>query len=60
MDIRGIDTPLLDWSGDAIALGLFEDETILTGELSQLDEKTGEHPVAVLLLVLVGVVPSVN
>lgn len=41
MDIRGIDTPLLDWSGDAIALGLFEDETILTGELSQLDEKTG-------------------
>ena len=41
MDIRGTDTPLLDWSGDAIALGLFEEETSLTGELSQLDEKAG-------------------
>ncbi|MEL4898384.1 leucyl aminopeptidase [Crocosphaera sp. Alani8] len=41
MDIRGTHTPLLDWSGDAIALGLFENETALTGELSQLNEKTG-------------------
>ncbi|MDJ0662372.1 MAG: leucyl aminopeptidase [Crocosphaera sp.] len=41
MDIRGTDTPWLDWSGDAIALGFFENETTLTGELSQLDEKTG-------------------
>ncbi|MDJ0598426.1 MAG: leucyl aminopeptidase [Crocosphaera sp.] len=42
MDIRGTDTPLLDWTGDAIALGLFENETALTGELSQLDEKIGK------------------
>lgn len=41
MDIRGTDTPLLDWSGEAIALGFFENETALTEELSQLDEKTG-------------------
>uniref|UniRef100_UPI0030D7D0D0 leucyl aminopeptidase n=2 Tax=Cyanothece sp. BG0011 TaxID=2082950 RepID=UPI0030D7D0D0 len=41
MDIRGTDTPLLDWSGDAIALGLFENETALAGDLSQLDEKLG-------------------
>ncbi len=41
MDIRGTDTPWLDWSGDAIALGFFENETALTGELTQLDEKTG-------------------
>ncbi len=41
MDIRGTDTPLLDWSGDGIALGLFENETALTGELAQLNEKTG-------------------
>ncbi|MGK7954208.1 MAG: leucyl aminopeptidase [Crocosphaera sp.] len=41
MDIRGTNTPLLDWSGDGIALGLFENETALTGELAQLNEKTG-------------------
>ncbi|MDJ0731526.1 MAG: leucyl aminopeptidase [Crocosphaera sp.] len=41
MDIRGTDTPLLDWSGDAIALGFFENETDITGELSQLDQKMG-------------------
>ncbi|MEA5534114.1 leucyl aminopeptidase [Crocosphaera sp. XPORK-15E] len=41
MDIRGTDTPLLDWSGDALALGLFENATEITGELSQLDEKLG-------------------
>ncbi|EAZ91456.1 leucyl aminopeptidase [Crocosphaera chwakensis] len=42
MDIRGTDTPLLDWSGDAIALGFFENEIALTEELSQLDEKIGK------------------
>ena len=41
MDIRGTNTPLLDWSGEAIALGFFENEVALTGELSQLDEKLG-------------------
>ncbi len=39
MDIRGIETPLLDWTGDTLALGLFEDAMELTGTLNQLDEK---------------------
>ncbi|WP_267383677.1 leucyl aminopeptidase [Cyanobacterium sp. uoEpiScrs1] len=39
MDIRGIDTPLLDWTGDTLALGLFEDAMELTGILQELDEK---------------------
>lgn len=41
MDIRVIDTPLLDWTGDALAIGLFEDAVELTGDLAQLDEKLG-------------------
>ena len=39
MDIRGIDTPLLDWTGDTLALGLFEGSMELTGTLQKLDEK---------------------
>lgn len=39
MEIRAIDTPLLDWAGDALALGLFEDAVELTGELAELDGK---------------------
>ncbi|ACK67810.1 Leucyl aminopeptidase [Rippkaea orientalis PCC 8801] len=39
MDIRGINTPFLDWTGDALALGIFEEGTQITGELSQLDGK---------------------
>ncbi|MGP0128487.1 MAG: leucyl aminopeptidase [cyanobacterium endosymbiont of Rhopalodia musculus] len=39
MDIRGIETPLLDWTGDALALGLFEDAMELTETLLELDEK---------------------
>ena len=41
MDIRGTDTPLLNWTGDALAIGFFEKETDLTGDLSQLDENIG-------------------
>ncbi|GBF79417.1 leucyl aminopeptidase [Aphanothece sacrum] len=41
MDIRGTDTSLLSWNGDALALGFFEDSTEITGELSQLEEKLG-------------------
>lgn len=41
MEIRGTDTPLLRWTGDALALGFFENETALSEELSQLDEKIG-------------------
>lgn len=39
MDIRATDTPRLEWSGDALAVGLFEEETSLTGDLAQLNEK---------------------
>ena len=39
MEIRGTDTPLLDWTGDTLAIGLFEDQTELKGELKDLDEK---------------------
>jgi leucyl aminopeptidase len=39
MQIRGTNTPVLDWTGDALAIGLFESNTELTGELAQLDEK---------------------
>jgi leucyl aminopeptidase len=38
MDLRVIDTPLLEWTGDALAVGLFEDEVTLSGELATLDE----------------------
>ncbi len=41
MEIRATDTPRLDWTGDALAVGLFEDATTLTGDLAQLDEKLG-------------------
>ncbi|NEO83120.1 MAG: leucyl aminopeptidase [Spirulina sp. SIO3F2] len=37
MQIQTVDTPLLQWTGDAIALGLFKDQTELTGDLAQLD-----------------------
>ncbi len=39
MQIRGTHTPVLEWTGDALAIGLFEETTELTGELAQLDEK---------------------
>jgi len=39
MEIRATDTPRLDWTGDALAVGLFEDAVNLSGDLAQLDEK---------------------
>ncbi|WP_206814657.1 leucyl aminopeptidase [Chroococcus sp. FPU101] len=39
MDIRAVDTTLLNWTGDAIAVGLSEGTTELTGELAQLNEQ---------------------
>ncbi|MBD2087149.1 leucyl aminopeptidase [Coleofasciculus sp. FACHB-542] len=39
MDIRAIDTPRLDWAGDALALGFFEDAVEVTDDLAVLDEK---------------------
>ncbi|NET88643.1 MAG: leucyl aminopeptidase [Kamptonema sp. SIO1D9] len=39
MQIRTVDTPQLDWTGDALAVGLFEEAVEVTDELAQLDEK---------------------
>jgi len=39
MEIRATDTPRLDWTGDTLAVGLFEEAVELTGDLAQLDEK---------------------
>ncbi|MGK7934173.1 MAG: leucyl aminopeptidase [Microcystaceae cyanobacterium] len=41
MDIRGIDTTYLNWTGDTLALGVFEGKTEITGDLQSLDEKIG-------------------
>ena len=39
MQIRATDTPQLDWTGDGLAIGLFEGATEVTGDLAQLDQK---------------------
>jgi leucyl aminopeptidase len=39
MQIQATDTSYSNWSGDALAIGLFEDAIEVTGELAQLDEK---------------------
>ncbi len=39
MEIRATDTPLLDWTGDGLAIGLFEDAVELAGNLATLDER---------------------
>jgi leucyl aminopeptidase len=41
MKFSAIDTPRLDWSGDALAIGLFEEQVELTGDLADLDQKLG-------------------
>ncbi|MEO0968270.1 MAG: leucyl aminopeptidase, partial [Cyanobacteria bacterium J06639_18] len=41
MEVRASNTNFLEWKGDALAIGLFEDATELTGELASLDEKLG-------------------
>lgn len=42
MEIRPTSTPQLDWAGDALAIGLFEDtDNILTGDMAYLNEKLG-------------------
>jgi leucyl aminopeptidase len=38
MDVRGVGTPRLDWTGDCLVIGLYEEET-LTGDLADLDQK---------------------
>ncbi|NEO99352.1 MAG: leucyl aminopeptidase [Symploca sp. SIO2E9] len=39
MEIRTTDTALLDWTGDALAIGIFEEALELQGDLAKLDEK---------------------
>ncbi|GAB4382839.1 MAG: leucyl aminopeptidase [Elainellaceae cyanobacterium] len=39
MNLQGIDTPRLEWSGDCLVVGLFEDATELSGDLADLDQK---------------------
>ncbi len=39
MEIGASNTPLSDWSGDGLAVGLFEDGLELTGDLAALDQK---------------------
>ncbi|MBR8834146.1 MAG: leucyl aminopeptidase [Stigonema ocellatum SAG 48.90 = DSM 106950] len=39
MEIRATHTPLLEWTGDSLAIGLFEDSGELSGDLATLDEK---------------------
>lgn len=41
MEVRASNKKFLEWEGDALAIGLFEDATELTGELASLDEKLG-------------------
>ena len=41
MEIRATNTPLLEWSGDCLLLGLFEAAVELKAELAQLDQKFG-------------------
>jgi leucyl aminopeptidase len=39
MQIQAVNTTQLDWTGEALALGLFEGMTEVTGDLAILDEK---------------------
>lgn len=38
MDFRGTVTSRIDWSGDCLALGFFEEKVALSGELADLDQ----------------------
>ena len=39
MEFRAIDTSRIEWTGDALAIGFFEDAVELTGHLAELDKK---------------------
>lgn len=39
MDIKAIATPRLDWTGDLLAIGFYEDAVELSGDLAELDAK---------------------
>ncbi|NES07361.1 MAG: leucyl aminopeptidase [Okeania sp. SIO2F4] len=38
MEIKATNTPQLEWAGDALAIGLFEDAIELTGDMAKLNE----------------------
>jgi leucyl aminopeptidase len=38
MELRTIDTPRLDWTGDCLVIGLFDGDTALSGDLATLDQ----------------------
>ena len=42
MKFSAINTPRLDWLGDALAIGFFEEQVELTGDLAELDRKLGD------------------
>ncbi len=39
MDLRVTNASWLEWAGDALAVGLFEDQVELTGDLAKLDDR---------------------
>jgi leucyl aminopeptidase len=39
MQVQPTSTPRLDWSGDGLAIGFFEDQVELTGDLAELDTR---------------------
>lgn len=39
MEIRATEQSILNWTGEALAIGIFEGATEMTGELTQLNEK---------------------
>jgi leucyl aminopeptidase len=41
MEFQGIETPIGEWTGDALAIGFFEEGVELTGELVPFNEKYG-------------------
>jgi len=41
MEIKATDTTIITWSGNALAVGIFEGKTEITGELAQLNENLG-------------------
>lgn len=41
MEFQGIETPIGEWTGDALAIGFFEEAVELTGELVPFNEKYG-------------------
>ncbi|XDE63497.1 leucyl aminopeptidase [Arthrospira platensis BEA 1257B] len=41
MEFRATDTNRLDWSGDVLAIGLFEGQVQLSGDLAELNQKLG-------------------